>query len=136
MNISVPGIVGLTENVGKPFVSNLMANIPSRFGLITGYHSNLFYPYPNKIPSIDSPDIKTYCELFIMPCAHFGVSKVTITLAGVECTYQGIGMSKLQTLSFSISTRRSTQLRELMTSDVVEAMYLSLTALTTICLTM
>ena len=53
-----------TENVGKPFVSNLKANISSRFGsqdIIAAF--SIFDP--KKVPSIDSPDIKMYSESFI-----------------------------------------------------------------------
>ena len=51
VNISIPDIVAFTENVGKPFASNLKANITSRFGsqdIIAAF--SIFDP--KKVPSI------------------------------------------------------------------------------------
>ena len=84
MNLSVPDMVAFTENVGKPFVSNLKANISSRFSSQDIIAASSIFD-PKKVPSIDSPDIKTYGESFVnVLYVHFGVSEAK-TLAGVEC---------------------------------------------------
>ena len=90
MTISVPDIVAFTESAGKSFVSKLKANISSRFGsqdVIAAF--SIFDP--KKVPSIDSPDIKTYGESSINTLhSHFGVPRAAKTLDGVECTKEPI----------------------------------------------
>ena len=144
VNISVPDIVAFTEKIGKPFVSKLKANISSRFGSqdITAAFS-IFDP--KKVPSIDSADIKTYGESFINTLhAHFGVPKAVKTLEGVECTKEPIVLDETMIewknyrcfLAQNPKEKITTQLQELATNDMMGAMYPSLKALVTICLTM
>ena len=144
VNISVPDVVAFTENVGKPFVSNLKANIPSRFGSQDTIAAFSIFD-PKKVPSIDSPDINTYGESFVNTLyAHFGVSKAAKTLAGVECTKEPIVSDETMIewknyrrfLAQHPKEKITTQLQELATNDMMEAMYPSLRALATICLTM
>ncbi len=85
VNVSATDALAFLRSTGKPFVSNLKANISSRFvsqDIVSAF--SIFDP--KKVPSITSPDIKTYGEALLNKLvAHFGVAKNAITLAGLEC---------------------------------------------------
>ena len=144
LTISVPDIVAFTESTGKSFVSKLKANISSRFGsqdVIAAF--SVFDP--SKVPSIDSPGIKLYGESSINTLhSHFGISRAAKTLDGVDCMKEPIVSD--ETIIEWKNYRRfiaqhpkeciGTQLQELVTNDMMGAMYPNLKSLATVCLTM
>ncbi len=90
VNVSATDALAFLRSTGKPFVSNLKANISSRF-VSQDIVSAFSILDPKKVPSVTSPDIKTYGEAFLNKLiAHFGVAKNAITLAGLECDKEAI----------------------------------------------
>ena len=136
--------MAFTESIGKSFVSMLRANISNRFGsqdVIAAF--SIFDP--KKVPSIDSPEISKYGEdsLNILH-SHFGVPRAAKTLDGVECMKEPLVSD--ETIIEWKNYRRflakhpkdgiGAQLQELVTNDMMGAMYPNLKSLGTVCLTM
>ena len=142
VTISVPDIVAFIESVGKPFVSKLKANISSRFGSQDIIAALSIFD-PKKVPSIDSSNFKNYCESSVNTLhTHFGVPRAAKTLDGVECTKEPIDETIIEWKNYRRFVAQQPkesigeQFQELVTNDMMGAMYRNLKLLATVCLTM
>ena len=136
VTINADLILSFQNTVGKPFVADLKANITSRFSSSTAVVSALSIFDPRKVPKPDSVSLPTYRDEFVEKLiAHYREYRdaeetvddeemMTITMICTEILTEWKTFRQLPVKRPCDTT--ASQLKELVSSDMLKAMFLNL----------
>ena len=142
VKITSEDIKSFQETVAKPFITHLKNNISSRFASSGDVLSAFSIFDPRKVPSNNFEDLSSYGEDSIKTLlAHYGVEKSAETLQGEEKVQEKIISDDVTTewktfrqfMSKQPKANMKLQLKELVTNDVLTAMFPNLSTLGNIC---
>ena len=143
VKITSEDIKSFQETVAKPFITHLKNNISSRFAS-SGDDLSAFSIFdPRKVPSNNFEDLSSYGEDSIKTLvAHYGPEKTAETLQGEEKVQEKIISDDVTTewktfrqfMSKQPKANMKLQLKELVTNDMLTAMFPNLSTLGNICL--
>jgi len=143
IKITIDDIKSIQDNVGKPFVSTLKANISSHFcsqDVVSAF--SIFDP--RKTPSVDSSHYKHYGEDSLgLLLDQYGVNKTALTVDGEEYEKKALITAEVHaewtTFCHCLLKRPKedtiSQLNNLVTTDMLKTMFPHLNTLANVCIT-
>ena len=132
MTITADLILSFQNTVGKPYVADLKANITSRLSSSTAVVSALSIFDPRKVPKPDSVSLPTYGDDSVEKLiAHYGEDRDAETVDGEEMVKRAIIYTEIltewKTFRHLLVKRpcgtTASQLKELVSSDMLKAMF-------------
>ena len=144
VTINADLIRSFQNTVGKPFVADLKANITSRFSSSTAVVLALSIFDPRKVPKPDSVSLPTYGDDFVEKLiTHYGEDRDTETVDDEETMKRAMICTEILTewkTFHQLLVKRScdttaSQLKELVSSDMLKAMFPNLHKIASIDLT-
>ena len=144
VTITADKIFFFQNTVGKPFVADLKANITSRFSSSTAVVSALSIFDPRKVPKPDSVSLPTYGDDSVEKLiAHYGEDRYAETVDGEETVKRTMISTEILTewktfRQLLVKRPRDTtasQLKELVSSYMLKAMFPNLHKMASIGLT-
>lgn len=143
VTIDADKILSFQNTVGKPFVADLKTNISSRFSSSNAVLSALSIFDPQKVPKPDSASLPTYGEESVKKLlAHYGQDKDAETLDGEDTVKTAMISTETATewktfrqlLVKQPHDTTATQLKELVSNDMLKAMFPNLHTIASITL--
>ena len=144
VTIEADKILSFQNTIAKPFIADLKANITSRFASSNAVVSALSIFDPQKVPKQDSVSLPTYGEEFVGKLiAHYGEDKEAETVDGEETVKAAMISTETHTkwktfhqlLVKQPQDTTASQLKELVSNDMLKAMFSNLNKIASIGLT-
>ena len=137
-------ILSFQNTIAKPFVADLKANITSRFASSNAVVSALSIFDPRKVPKQDSVSLPTYGEESVGKLiAHYGEDREAEIVDGEETVKAAMISTEIRTewktfrqlLVKQPQDTTASQLKELVSNDILKAMFPNLNKIASIGLT-
>ena len=144
VTIDADKILSFQNTIAKPFVADLKANITSRFASSNTVVSALSIFDPRKVPKQDSVSLPTYGEESVGKLiAHYGEDREAETVDGEETVKAAMISTEIRTewktfrqlLVKQPQDTTTSQLKELVSNDMLKAMFPNLNKIASIGLT-
>ena len=144
VTIDADKILSFQNTIAKPFVADLKANITSRFASSNAVVSALSIFDPRKVPKQDSVSLLTYGEESVGKLiAHYGEDREAETVDGEETVKAAMISTEIRTewktfrqlLVKQPQDITASQLKELVSNDMLKAMFPNLNKIASIGLT-
>ena len=144
MTIDADKILSFQNTIAKPFVADLKANITSRFASSNAVVSALSIFDPRKVPKQDSVSLPTYGEESVGKLiAHYGEDREAETVDGEETVKAAMISTEIRTewktfrqlLVKQPQDTTASQVKELVSNDMLKAMFPNLNKIASIGLT-
>ena len=144
VTIDTDKILSFQNTIAKPFVADLKANITSRFASSNAVVSALSIFDPRKVPKQDSVSLPTYGEESVGKLiAHYGEDREAETVDGEETVKAAMISTEIRTewktfrqlLVKQPQDTTASQLKELVSNDMLKAMFPNLNKIASIGLT-
>ena len=140
VTIDAEKILSFQNTIAKPFVADLKANITSRFASSNAVVSALSIFDPRKVPKQDSVSLPTYGEESVGKLiAHYGEDREAETVDGEEIVKAAISTEIRtewktfhQLLVKQPQDTTASQLKELVSNDMLKAMFPNLNKIASI----
>ena len=142
--INTTKIQSFQESVAKPYIARLKENISSRFSSSHNVISALAIFNPQKVPRSDSASLASYGnESVKVLLDHYGQDKAAQTVLGEETIKPALISPEIQAewrtfrslLTKKPESDSASQLKELVTNEMLYTMFPNLHKMATICLT-
>ena len=141
VTIDADKILSFQNTIAKPFVADLKANITSRFASSNAVVSALSIFDPRKVPKQDSVSLPTYGEESVGKLiAHYGEDREEETVDGEETVKAAMISTEIRTewktfrqlLVKQPQDTTASQLKELVSNDMLRAMFPNLNKIASI----
>ena len=142
--INTTKIQSFQESAARPYIAHLKENISSRFSSSQEVISALEIFNPHKVPGADSPSLASYGNESVKTLLdHYGQEKPAQTVLGEETVKPALISPDVQTewrtfrslLAKMPEDDTASQLKELVTNEMLSVMFPNLYKMATICLT-
>ena len=138
VTIDADKILSFQNTIAKPFVADLKANITSRFASSNAVVSALSIFDPRKVPKQDSVSLPTYGEESVGKLiAHYGEDREAETVDGEETVKAAMISTEIRTEWSQLLVKQpqgttASQLKELVSNDMLRAMFPNLNKIASI----